>query len=230
MSSRSVKTMVPAGFGAIRPGRPGRLGGGRGPRILAPAQGRPRSIAGPGRVDQPFDAGRTAWAAAASTPPAVPAMPGTEAPVTAVPVAIARSAATRAAAGGAGRRGVGGQFRQAGDLAGAAGEQRDEGECGGQAAGGGGEQVVAAGQVRALVREDRRELWLVQDAERAAGDHDRRRAARHAVRGRARVVEHDRAGARQGAAGQQRAPRVPSGSSSPPAGSAGRNATAPPGP
>jgi hypothetical protein len=100
--------------------------------------------------------------------------PGTPALATAVPVAIASRAATRA-----------------GRLL-APGEQGYSGERGGQALGERLQQVVAVGQVGALVREDRAELGRVEDLQGPAGEHDRGRPARHAVGGGARVVEDDR--------------------------------------
>src|SRR5580693_9653714 len=101
------------------------------------------------------------------------------------------------APGGAGRHVVGGEFRQTADLLRTPGEQRHGGEHGGQAPGDRGEQVVAASQVRSLMRQDRGELLLVQEGERAAADHDGRRPARYAVCDRARVIEYYRARARE---------------------------------
>ncbi len=54
-------------------------------------------------------------------------------------------------------------------------------------------EIVPFPQVSPLVREDRGELRLIQQVERAGADHDRRPQAGHAVGGRGRVVDHQRA-------------------------------------
>ena len=96
----------------------------------------------------------------------------------------------RAPAAAAGRGVVGAHLGQPGDVLGSAGEQRHRGKGRGEAPGDRDQQVVAAGQVRPLVREHGGELSLVEHGKGAAADHDRGGPAGQAVRDRLRGVEN----------------------------------------
>ena len=114
-----------------------------------------------------------------------------------------------------------------------AGEDRHGREAGGQAAGQGEHQMMTTGQVRPFVREDGCQLRRVQHGERPAGQHDRGRAAGHAVSGRTRVIEHDRrvtprVGSRATGARRSARPARARGSAGASAAPGARTATPPP--
>ena len=157
---------------------------GPGPQELPPQAAQ---VARPGRAGGRC-AARRRWRRRPGRPRAGPAVAGTRAgvwsPAGPADAASRTRAVARAGCRGPGRRVVGVQLDQQGDLRGGLPHERQEGEQLVRESGQGQQPVMVTGQVSQLVSQHGGHLIAVQGVQRGRGDDHGRVGARHAVGGR----------------------------------------------